>query len=52
MDLKSGISEIIGIKADDIPASIEYRIIESIKEAGYESLLSITPMEIQSLPFF
>ncbi|WP_440603520.1 alpha/beta hydrolase family protein [Bacillus sp. GB_SG_008] len=36
MDLKSGISEIIGIKADDIPASIEYRIIESIKEDGYK----------------
>jgi dienelactone hydrolase len=39
MDLKSGISEIIGIKADDIPASIEYRIIESIKEDGFKRQL-------------
>ncbi|MBU3112595.1 hypothetical protein [Clostridium lacusfryxellense] len=36
MDLKSGISEIIGIKADDIPASIEYKVIESIKEDEYK----------------
>ena len=35
IDLKSGISEIIGIKAGDIPASIEYTIIESTKETGY-----------------
>ena len=39
MNLKLGISENIGIKADDILASIEYRIIESIKESGYERQL-------------
>nr|WP_243177072.1 prolyl oligopeptidase family serine peptidase [Clostridium estertheticum] len=37
--MRMGITEIIGIKADDIPASIKYRIIESIKEAGYERQL-------------
>lgn len=35
MDLRTGISEIIGIKADDIQTSIEYRIIETQKENGY-----------------
>ena len=39
MNLKSGISEIIGIKAEDKKTSIKYRIIESIREVGYERQL-------------
>jgi dienelactone hydrolase len=35
MDLRSEIAEIIGIKANDMPFPIEYRIIDSQKEAGY-----------------
>ena len=38
-DLRAAISDIIGIKEQDVPGKIEYRTIESVKENGYERKL-------------
>ena len=39
LDLLSEIKKIIGIKSDDLLSDVEYKIIESSKEAGYERKL-------------